>query len=195
MTVGTLGFIFTLLAGCGGQINGSSSDQMNAEAAEKNSGSKDSKAPEKVTSEVKKGDFILRFVSEKKIYQPEEKLQIYAMLKYVGEKPEIKIYHGMSPIVFTKVVEKNRGITIQGAQLLPLKSTTLQKGKWYKKGYAKSGGFSENTPHADFIKKFLNGEGFPEGNYDVTAAAQFFIKKGGQEKDFRFSTKINVQVK
>lgn len=189
MTVGLLSLMFTLLIGCRSQPDGSQKNQT----TEKVSGF--SKESEKVTSKAQKGDFVLKFVSEKKVYQPEEKLQIYAMLKYVGEKPKIKVYHGMSPIAFTQVVEKNRGITIRGAQLLPLKSTTLQKGEWYKQPYSKSGGYGSNTPHADFIKKFLKGEGFPEGNYDITAAAGFFIKKGGVEKNFNFSTKINVKVK
>lgn len=195
-TVAILSLLFTLMAGCGSQLRGSSKDQGNT-GAEKISGAsqgpKDSKEQEKVFSKIQKGDFVLKFVSEKKVYQPEEKPKIYAMLKYVGEKSEITVYHAMSPIIFTKIVEKNRGVTIPGVQNLPLKSTVLKKDEWYKQSYSKSGGYASNTPHVDFIKKFLKGEGFPEGNYEITAAADFFIKKGGVEQDFRFSTKINVR--
>jgi hypothetical protein len=148
-----------------------------------------------VIEEKQEGDFVLKIISEKSQYRNDEEVKIHAMLMYKGDKAEETIYHAASPFLFT-VTENDRGITIPSIMPVPLISTILKKGEWLKKTYGKSGGYGENDPNADFIKEFLKGKGFPEGNYTIEVKADFFTKNDDdQEKEYDFSTSIKVKVK
>ncbi|MFF2483328.1 hypothetical protein [Paenibacillus sp. NPDC058071] len=150
---------------------------------------------EKALSEEKReGDFILRIESEKNVYKPGEKIKMRALLKYDGPEKTIKIYHGMEPVAMPVVEELTRGIETEAVMPVPLKSSILKQNEWNVFPFKKSGGYSENDPHKDFIKTFLAGDGFPKGKYRVQGWTDFYTEEGDEQQKYHFTTEFIVTV-
>jgi hypothetical protein len=151
-------------------------------------------------SEAREGDFILRIETEKSEYTDSEPVKIVARLKYDGDLPEVMIGHAMSPISFP-IIETTRDIEVDYVMPQPLIRTVLKKGEWFEETYTKAGGYGDQDPDKDFLKRFLTGESFPEGNYLLSAQASFILydgepdQDGTKETDFAFHTEqIQIDV-
>jgi ABC-type metal ion transport system substrate-binding protein len=56
----------------------------------------------KIVTEKKEGDYIVKFVSDKKQYAPHEPLKILTQIKYVGPNDKLVVEHGgFSPVSYT----------------------------------------------------------------------------------------------
>ncbi|WP_373229467.1 hypothetical protein [Cohnella sp.] len=152
-------------------------------------------------SEEQEGDFVLQIVADKSDYTIDEPVKLKARLKYVGELPEVNISHAASAFSFL-ITETTHDIGIGYVMNQPLIHTQLKKGEWLEETYTKTGGYGETDPHKEFIMKFLHGEAFPEGAYNIVGQADFTFYQGEPEQpetkemDIHFSTKpIHIEVK
>ncbi|UCZ54164.1 hypothetical protein LGQ02_05215 [Bacillus shivajii] len=170
-------FVFTLVA-CGTNIE---QDEVQGN--------------ELITSETEAGDYLLRLISEKEVYEQAEEVVLKAKLKYIGEEEEKTIYHAMSPFWFD-IVETTRGIEIPYVMNQPLLETTLERDVWFKETYKKSGSYSEEDENREFIEAFLEGESFPPGEYEIELRTDFFTEdENGEEKNHNYSATLMIQVK
>ena len=126
-------------------------------------------------SEVIKGDFIYRLVTEKEHYDEGENVKIYAELEYVGEENQVEIMHGSSPFLFP-MIETTRDYEIAYAVNLPGNSTILKKGEPMRQEYMGGGGYAEHNKeeYKVFIKKVMKQD-FPSGHYIVNGFADFHL--------------------
>lgn len=141
-----------------------------------------------LVNEKTEGEFLIKLLSRKSSYQPGEEVEIYAMLKYLGEEPKIEISHGPSPFLF-KVGEKEKDITISTVQERIGLITTLENNKWYEWKYFKSGVLNDDP----FVNDFFNNEGFPEGDYLIEVIADFHTVE--ENKYYQISTFIEFEIK
>ncbi|KGX83820.1 hypothetical protein [Pontibacillus marinus] len=147
-------------------------------------------------AEIKKGDFIYRLVTEKKVYQNNDSINLYAELEYVGDKDKIKIYHGATPIYFP-MSEKTRGYQIPYNTTDPLRTTILKKGEPLIKEYGGSGSYSQEDKEAyiDFMKSVMDHT-LPKGYYVVDGYVDFYvIEENEEEKDYRINAQVDFKVK
>jgi hypothetical protein len=145
-------------------------------------------------SEVKVGDFVLQIISEKSAYKVNEDVKISARLKYVGKGKKQKIFHAASPFTFG-VFEANRKIGLLSVMDQPLLSSELKRDEWLEKPHTKSAVYLNDDPNIDFQKEYMQNPGFPAGEYRIKVTADFFVKVGDEEVDYKFSTKdITVTV-
>jgi hypothetical protein len=148
------------------------------------------------SAEVTSGDFIYRIATKKETYQEGEPVELYSELEYIGEQAEVTIFHAASPFYFP-MEETTRGYTIDYPMEEPLITTVLKKGVPFRQAYGKAGGYSETDEkeYVDFMKKLLNEEGFPSGNYEVLGFADFFIETEVDKKiDYNLKAKIGFKV-
>ncbi|MDQ0257247.1 uncharacterized protein YcfL [Evansella vedderi] len=151
---------------------------------------------EPIVSETEAGDYVIRLISEKSEYAADEPVKITAKLKYVGEKEEVKIYHAYSPFWFD-IRETTRGIDIPYVMPLPLLETTLKRDEWFVQEYTKVGSYAEgdDSPEVEFMKRFLEGEAFPPGEYEIELRTDFYTGSiDEKEEEHNYTTSILIQV-
>ncbi|QGQ98953.1 hypothetical protein EHS13_30780 [Paenibacillus psychroresistens] len=145
-------------------------------------------------AEVKQGDFIYRLISDKEEYKGNEPVKLYATIEYIGERKEITLFHGFTPLGF-QLLEKTRNYKIDQAMPAILKSAVYKKGVPVRTDYTKSGGYGETDTKAytNFIKE-LWSDGLPTGYYVVDGSAQFYTESPvGAEPD-KNQIMINAQI-
>jgi hypothetical protein len=125
--------------------------------------------------------FELNLYSDKQVYKTTDKIKLWATLKYVGNKEQIKIWHS-NPCIGFSIIDGNKfkpGCIYDDI----LTSTILIKDKLYKFDYVKSGAYSEDDPDADFWRKFLNEKDLylPSGEYTIQAGGAFDLDENGTE--------------
>jgi len=147
----------------------------------------------RVVSEVRIDDFVLQIGSEKSSYEPGEPVKLEARLMYAGNKDEDKIYHAMTPLAFD-ISESTRQFNLGYAMEEPLIERVMKQQQWYVQPYKKGAGYSEQEGWDAFIKEFMQGDGFPEGNYSVKVIADFYTLVEGEKVPYRFDTEINLTV-
>ncbi|GLX69021.1 hypothetical protein [Paenibacillus glycanilyticus] len=183
-------------AGCGEAKNA----EPSSEKPEPATSNKDIAAQAEVTE----GDFVYRLVSDKKAYESDEKVNLYAELEYVGDQDEIQIAHSASPFYFP-MIEETRGYEIGYMMNEPFIVTTLKKGVPLKEFYRGGGGYDETQDpkeYVDFMKAFTEASRkgtMPSGEYVVSGMADFMIYTGdsgnNQESDkYRLNTQIKFIV-
>ncbi|MCH1624286.1 hypothetical protein [Fredinandcohnia quinoae] len=147
-------------------------------------------------AETTEGDFVYRLVSEKELYKEAEPVKLYAELEYIGDQDSISIFHAGSPFYFD-MTEKTRDYEIPYPMIQPLIQTTLKKGEPLREPYTKSGGYSDQDDgeYVKFMKKFLKGDDFPTGQYEVKGNASFHTEEYGTEQQFNIEAKIEFEVK
>jgi len=176
-----VGLLF--MTGCGKEENANNKVQL---------GSFSTKSP---NAEVTKDDFIYRLVSEKKEYNKEEVVKLYAELEYIGEQEEITIYHAMSPFYFP-IEEKIRGFIIHYPMAEPLITRTLVKGEPFREEYKGSGAYSpeDGKDYVKFMESFIEN-GFPTGYYVVNGSADFFVGDADEEKEnYHMEAQVDFKV-
>lgn len=152
-------------------------------------------------SEVRVKDFIYRIVSEKKEYENNEKVKIYAELEYVGNEDQVTIYHAASPFYFN-LKERTRNYDIEYAMNEPLIKTTIVKGKPLREEYrVGSGGYSGDDPqeYIVFMKTIMDKKQLPYGYYILNGNADFYVETVKNNKnveiDYNISSPIDFKVK
>lgn len=140
------------------------------------------------STQKQEGPFLIKLVSEKSTYKPSEKIKVYAMIKYTGKETKINIEHAASLFWFD-VEEKTRRIKIISEDDAVSTTRTLKKGKWYKENFSKSGEHTDDK----FVQKYFNNEGFPVGEYTITATAKFNIEN--MNKEYSIKENIDFEVK
>lgn len=146
-----------------------------------------------VISETEAGDFILRLVSEKAVYEAGEEVTIVGKLKYIGEEEELTISHAESPFWF-EFVEVTRGIEIPFSMLEIERETALVQNQWHEKEYQKQTMYNEEDNEADFLNVFMNEEGFPPGEYEVELRSEFIVKNGESKEEHSYMSSIVIEV-
>lgn len=143
-----------------------------------------------------KNQFKIQIETDKKVYSTDEKIQISARFTYIGDKPEMRIYHSMN-YVFFEIRNEKTGFVTEIAEPLPLRSTVLPKDKEFAFPYTKSGSYSENDPKADFWRKFFADPELhlPPGEYHIKAFASFSTDKDKlQETSLYIPVETIIQV-
>ncbi|AST92499.1 hypothetical protein BC6307_14960 [Sutcliffiella cohnii] len=149
-----------------------------------------------INAEIMEGDFVYRLYSKERVYEPNEEIQVYGEIEYVGEEEEVVIYHAASPFYFI-ITEEVRGYEIDYAMDTPLIGTTLKRGEPLVEPYRKSGGYSDQSEKefVEFIKEFLHKEGFPSGFYTINGFTDFYVEKGNHIKEeYEMEAQINIKV-
>lgn len=146
-------------------------------------------------SEVIKGDFIYRLVTEKEHYDEGENVKIYAELEYIGEEDQVEITYGSSPFLFP-MTETTRDYEIAYAVNLPGNSTILKKGEPMRQEYRGGGGYAEHDKeeYKVFIKQVMKQD-FPSGHYIVNGYADFYLAdKAKDEEKYTIEAQIEFYV-
>lgn len=128
-------------------------------------------------AEVTEGDFAYRLVSVKPVYAEGEKIEVYAELEYIGERPEIRIAHNASPFFFP-MKENKRGYSFLFMMNQPRRYTVLTKGEPFREPLQVQAGYNSEDPedYIAFVKSaaeaYKSGT-LPWGDYEVLGSAQF----------------------
>ena len=107
-----------------------------------------------VSAEEIVGDFTLKVVSEKAVYQPGEHVNVQAMLMYSGSNEKQKIYHAASPFYFI-VTESDKKISVPYVMAQPLVTTEMKQGQWFIEDYHKMGGIFGDEQTVQFLQQFF----------------------------------------
>jgi len=65
--------------------------------------------------------FELKVYSDKQVYKTRDKIKIWATLEYIGDKSEIKIWHGEPYIIYS--ITNGKDFNLDGLRHMILKST------------------------------------------------------------------------
>ncbi|WP_280768763.1 hypothetical protein [Salipaludibacillus daqingensis] len=147
-----------------------------------------------LVSETDVGDFVLRLISEKISYSPDEEVMMKGKLKYIGDEEEMEIGYLESPFFFD-IVEINRGLEIPYMMDGTEQTTILQKNKWYEESFEKKIGFRDSDEHAEFYHLFMDEKGFPIGEYEIELRTNFetFIEEEPERHNYISSIVIEVK--
>ena len=146
-------------------------------------------------SEVIKGDFIYRLVTEKEHYDEGENVKIYAELEYIGGEDQVEITHGSSPFLFP-ITETTRDYEIAYAVNLQGKNTILKKGEPMRQEYRGGGSYAEHdqAEYKVFMKQVMKQD-FPNGHYIVNGYADFYlVDKAKCEEQYTIEAQIEFNV-
>lgn len=151
-------------------------------------------------AEVIEGDFVYRLVSEKSVYAEGGKVEVYAELEYVGDKPEIKIVHAASPFSFP-MREKTRGYDLLYMMDQPLIVTLLKKGEPLRESFKGAGSYGSEDPkdYIDFMISVAEASQkgtLPWGDYQVFGFANFepIYKESQENETLRLKAEIEFIV-
>ncbi|WP_078577409.1 hypothetical protein [Salipaludibacillus agaradhaerens] len=148
-----------------------------------------------VVAETDAGEFILRLISEKAVYESKEQIQLTGKLQYKGEREELEIIHVESPLYF-ELHEVDRGVELLYYPTTELEEKTVLKQKeWYEEDYVKRISYSETDEHADFFHSFMEEPGFPPGEYEIELRADFTILQEGQPITHQYATSLVIEVR
>ncbi|MCR6110121.1 hypothetical protein HXA35_07255 [Bacillus sp. A301a_S52] len=148
-----------------------------------------------VVAETDAGEFILRLISEKAVYESEEQVQLTGKLQYKGEREELEIIHVESPLYF-ELLEVDRGAEFLYYPTTELEEKTVLKQKeWYEEDYIKRISYSETDEHADFFQSFMKEPGFPPGEYEIELRADFTILQEGEPITHQYATSLVIEVR
>lgn len=139
--------------------------------------------------------FELNLYSDKQTYKTDEKIIIWATLKYIGSSEKIKIWHSNPYISFT--ITDGEKFNTGGISDDILTSTILVKDKLYRFDYIKSGGFSADEPNADYWKKFYQEKDLhlPEGEYTVKVGGAFSLNENPQMSKSNLIKELKIKIK
>lgn len=146
-------------------------------------------------SEVIKGDFIYRLVTEEDHYDKGENVKIYAELEYIGEENQVEITHGGSPFLFP-MTETTRDYEIEYAVTMVGNRTVLKKGEPMRQELNGGGSYSDHDKeeYKEFMKKVMKQD-FPSGHYIVNGYADFYLAdKAKDEEHYTIEAQIEFYV-
>jgi len=121
--------------------------------------------------------FELKLYTDKQTYKTTDKIKIWATLRYVGNKKQIKIWHSKPYISFS--ITDGKEFEIRSISDCILYSTILIKDQLYEFSYKKSGAFSKDDPKAEYWKKFFEEKDLflPSGEYTISVSGAFSLSQ------------------
>lgn len=136
--------------------------------------------------------FRLTLHIEKLSFRSDEKIELSSTLEYIGPNTSITIWHGLPYIDY--YISDGKEFNVMGMTATILTHTTLDKGKVYTFQYIKSGGYSEDDPHADFWKKFYDEKDLylPPGKYTLGVATHFSLT--ADTEGSRYSNNVEIEI-
>lgn len=140
----------------------------------------------------KEGDFQFTLFSKRDIYPANEEPEIYAELKYIGEKDRIAIIHSDSLIAFS-LHELTRGVKLDMLIREIAAMDILEKNKPILKKFD----FKKEFMHAldETSERFfaeIQKHGLPPGDYIIYSHALFSVK---DDKEYHLKGEIRFQIK
>ncbi|MFA9557552.1 hypothetical protein ACERII_09625 [Evansella sp. AB-rgal1] len=154
-------------------------------------------ATDTIVSETAAGDYILRLVSDKIVYEVGDEVRMEAKVKYIGEKEKTSIQLGESLFLFD-IRENTRGIHLPYKKVeMPSFTTELERNSWYSEVYDKKEAHSNGSDEEseEFLKEFIDLQGFPVGEYEIEVTTNFFTQnEQEQREDHIYSTSLIVEV-
>lgn len=138
--------------------------------------------------------FELNVYSDKQIYKTSDAIKIWTVLKYIGDKSEIKIWHGDPYINYS--ITDGKDFNLDGIRHDILTSTILKKGEQYRYDYIKSGGYSNDDPKASYWKKFFEEKELylPEGEYIIKAYSDFSLTENVIDSHYNQYSELKIKV-
>lgn len=138
--------------------------------------------------------FELKIYSDKQVYKTSDTIKVWSTLEYIGDKSEIKIWHGEPYIIYN--ITDGKDFNIDGLRHTILKSTILKKGELYRYDYIKSGGYSNDDPKASYWKKFFEEKDLylPEGEYIIKAYCDFSLTESGIDSKYNQYSELKIKV-
>ncbi|MBU9720841.1 MULTISPECIES: hypothetical protein [Bacillaceae] len=150
-----------------------------------------------IISETEAGDFIIRLQSSKGIYKEDESVKIVAKLKYVGEEDSITIFYGESPFLYD-ITETELGIhatNIHQRLENPTNEQLLDRGEWLEKEFNKTFLSASDEEYLESFEWFLDGEGFPAGNYEIELRTDFLTLNVDDDEFQQHNYSTNIMLK
>ncbi|PYZ94008.1 hypothetical protein CR194_00240 [Salipaludibacillus keqinensis] len=176
--------ILFLMSACNNQEN----DEL------ENSAPEEEQKSEKIASETDSGDFVLRLVSEKEMYESGEEVLITGKIKYIGGKEEIELTHSESPFYF-EMIEVNSGAELSYSLQEIGATTVLKQNEWYEEQYEKGKStFIEHNNHMDFQNAFIDDDGFPPGEYEIELRTNFHTNIEEESQNHNYITSLVIEV-
>lgn len=130
---------------------------------------KEKETPSSIAVSTKDELFELKMYIDKDTYAHDEIVNCYATIEYIGEEDSISVYSSDPLVGFSLKDDKyfDGGYNVNDV----LMTTTFEKGKLVRFDFAKSGGWTDDDPNADFYKKFFSEKELilPTGTYEISA--------------------------
>ena len=139
-------------------------------------------------------NFRVRTYINQLILEENREITLYSTIEYIGSKDAITIWSGEP--YFNYTIFDGQEYFSQGVTLSVLKATQLKKGEVYTLPFAKSGGFSQDDPKAEFWQQFYAEKELrlPKGDYTFRAYTDFALDEDLKEKvdlAVEFQVKVN----
>lgn len=126
-------------------------------------------------------------------FEENEEIKVYSTIEYIGENDDISIWSG-DPY-FHHLIHNGQEYINEGVVLDILKETVLKKGEIYTIPFAKSGGFDQNDPDAEFWEQYFSEKELklPGGDYSFMPVTDFSLGMDQKEK-VTLKTEFKVKV-
>ncbi|MBM7564919.1 hypothetical protein [Paenibacillus sacheonensis] len=121
--------------------------------------------------------FELELNMERTTYKKGEPIEASASVTYVGDQPNITVYGAKSFLVFT--IHDGKDFNMDGASTAERAPTEFIQGRTITEPFAKSGGYGEDDPDADYWRAFYNEKELilPPGRYVLEAIVSFDLSE------------------
>ena len=133
---------------------------------------------QRVVAETEADDYILRAVSEQRVYEEGDDVSVTMKLMYTGSKETAEIHHAESPfrILWSNV---DSGVSWSGVVREVGKSSVLEQNKWYEETFDTADTLEEisqsaqGTEDDEFFLEMAESEAFPPGEYELEISTEF----------------------
>jgi hypothetical protein len=144
--------------------------------------------------EARNENFAIKTYIDKLEFNENEEIKLYSTIEYIGENESIRIWSG-EPYFHYLIHDGSKYIN-DSVVLDVLKETVLKKGEVYTIPFAKSGGFTQEDPDAEFWEQYFAEKELklPAGDYTFTAVTDFCLDMDQEEKvtlKTEFKVKVN----
>lgn len=138
--------------------------------------------------------FELKLYSDKSDYSANEKINIWAVLKYIGDQGQIEIWHQNPYISF--IITDGKNISTGEVFDATLHKTVLEKDKFYWFDYQKTGLYLPDAPDAEYWKKFYEEKDLylPKGQYTIQVRGVFSLTQYGDDQNNNLNDEIKITV-
>ncbi|KRE24924.1 hypothetical protein [Paenibacillus sp. Soil522] len=139
--------------------------------------------------------FELKLNIEKTTFSADEPIPYTASLTYIGDGDSFTVW-GSHTIIGFRITD-GLDFDMEGATTLELTATKLLKDKTVVYPFAKSGGYSNNDPKADFWREFYNEKELilSPGKYLIEAVCLFSLDESVVDSHYNESVYTMITVK
>jgi hypothetical protein len=131
--------------------------------------------PAELRAVAHQGDFTLVSASPRATWTAADAIEIGAVLTYSGPLQQVTLTASGSGVIFFSVEELTGDRHMDAAWHLDCRTYTIGPRDPIRSPYRKSGGFTDEDPHASFYRAFFDEPTFrlPPGQWRITAIAHF----------------------